>query len=88
MLNPEAIESFSLPQLRFHLQKFGLSVTGRSKSGVKKFLQERLRTHIICQSDLIQPPNPGTRGLFQINLKQSTAFLKDLDLRPLRPLQG
>ena len=60
MLNPEAIEGFSRPQLGFHLQKFGLPVTGGPKGGVKKFLQERLRPHIISRSDPTQPPHPGT----------------------------
>ena len=58
MLKPEAIDSFGLPQLRHHLQRLGLPTTGGPKGGVKKFLQERLRAHIIGQQDSSQTANP------------------------------
>ena len=58
MLNPDVIDSFSLPQLRHHLQRLGLPTTGGPKGGVKKFIQERLRAHIIGQQVSSQTTNP------------------------------
>ena len=45
-------------------------ITGGPKGGVENFLQERLRTHIISQSDPIQPHNPGTREPINASLAQ------------------
>ena len=64
MLNPEAIDSFSLPQLRHHLQRLGLATTGGTKGGVKKCLQERLRAHIIGQQVPSQTTNPIGQAVF------------------------
>ena len=55
MLNIEAIEAFSLPQLRYHLQQYNLPTTGGPKGGVKKFLQEKLKAHILSMNDPSQP---------------------------------
>ena len=59
MLNIEAIEAFSLPQLRYHLQQYNLPTTGGPKGGVKKFLQEKLKAHILSMNDPTQPSEIG-----------------------------
>ena len=59
MLNTEAIEAFSLPQLLYHVQKYNLPTTGGPKGGVKKFLQEKLKAHILSMNDPTQPSKIG-----------------------------
>ena len=51
LLSIEAIEAFSLPQLRYHLQQYNLPTTGGPKGGVRKFLQEKLKAHILSMND-------------------------------------
>ena len=59
MLNIEAIEAFSLPQLRYHLQQYNLPTSGGPKGGVKKFLQEKLKAHILSMNVPTQPSEIG-----------------------------
>ena len=59
MLNPEAIEAFNLPQLRYHLQKYNLPTTGGPKGGVKKYLQEKLKAHILSLTNTTQSSDTG-----------------------------
>ena len=59
MLNPEAIEAFNLAQLRYHLQKYNLPTTGGPKGGVKKYLQEKLKAHILSLTNTTQSSDTG-----------------------------